>query len=169
MLIYSWLGLNPNSYILTLCNHIHGWDSWMTLFVFGLTVEKNFLLLLYLNNCHPTIKFTMEASNLQVNWLDTTVLLENGKIEINLYFKPTDSYNYLLYSSAHPQKCKDSIPFGQFLRTRRISSKIEDFDRNTLDFSQHFLRRNYPIHLLEEAAIKLFWSYMCSPRGRCGA
>jgi hypothetical protein len=96
----------------------------------------------------------METSKQNVNLLDTTVSIENGELKTNLFCKPTDSHNYLLYSSAHPQKCKDSIPFGQFLRIRRICSKLEDFDKHALEFSQHFLRRNYPLHLIEEALIK---------------
>ena len=84
--------------------------------------------LAHLNDSHPTIKFTMEASKQQVNFLDTTVYVENNLLKTDLYCKPTDSHNYLLYSSAHPQKCKDSIPYGQFLRVRRICTKLEDFD-----------------------------------------
>jgi hypothetical protein len=99
----------------------------------------------YLNNSHPTIKFTMEALPTYISFLDTTVSLVDNKIETDLFCKPTDSHNYLLHSSAHPQKCKDSIPFGQFLRIRRICSNIESFDKHAVTFSEHFLRRNYPL------------------------
>ena len=108
----------------------------------------------HLNSCHPTIKFTMEASNTKVNFLDTTVYKENNQLFTDLYCKPTDSHNYLLYSSAHPQKCKNSIPYGQFLRIRRICTKLEDFDKHVIEFGKHFIRRDYPMHLIEEAAIK---------------
>jgi hypothetical protein len=107
----------------------------------------------YLNQCHPQIKFTMEKSTNSVNFLDTTVKLHNQEIFTDLYCKPTDSHSYLLYSSAHPLKCKQSIPFGQFLRIRRICSHIEDFDKHVVIFANHFLRRGYPNLLIEEAAI----------------
>ena len=45
-----------------------------------------------LNKKHPTITFTAEWSKTQINCLDVTVYLENGKIKTDLYFKP-------LYSS----------------------------------------------------------------------
>jgi hypothetical protein len=88
--------------------------------------------LTHMNDCHPTIKFTMEASKNSVNFLDTTVQLINNQLHTDLFCKPTDSHNYLLYSSAHPRKCKDSIPFGQFLRIRRICSDLDNFDRHVI-------------------------------------
>jgi hypothetical protein len=110
--------------------------------------------LTYLNDCHTHIKFTMEASTKSVNFLDTTVRLDNKIISTDLFCKPTDSHSYLLYSSAHPLKCKQSIPFSQFLRIRRICSNLEDFDKHIVEFSSHFLNRGYPLDLIEEAAIK---------------
>ena len=74
-------------------------------------------------------------------------------LEIDLYCKPTDSHNYLLYNSAHSKKCKESIPYSQFLRIRRICTNIEDYDRHIVMLSKHFLRRGYPLKLLENAAI----------------
>ena len=71
----------------------------------------------YLNACDPSIKLTFEASQESVHFLYTTVILK-GHITTDLYNKPTDSHNYLLYSSAHPRKCKDSIPYNQYLRIR---------------------------------------------------
>ena len=70
-----------------------------------------------------------------------------------MYTKPTDSHNYLYYNSAHPQRCKDSIPYSQFLRVRRICTHNEDFDRNIIELCKHFLRRKYPLELLHQAAI----------------
>jgi hypothetical protein len=110
----------------------------------------------YLNQCHKTIKFTFEHSTEKINFLDTTVKFdESGQLYTTLYCKPTDSHNYLLYDSAHPQHCKNSLPYSQLLRVRRICSHIEDFDLNAIMICQHFLRRKYPISLLEEAVIKV--------------
>ena len=55
--------------------------------------------------------------------------------------KPTDSHDYVLYSSAHPQRCKDSITYSQFLRIRRNSSDIDDFDHNVIFLGKFFLER----------------------------
>ena len=34
-------------------------------------------------------------------------------ISTSVHYKPTDSHSYLHYSSHHPQKCKDGIPFAR--------------------------------------------------------
>ena len=109
----------------------------------------------HMNTRMPSIKFTMEASESQVNFLDTTVRINKttNKIETDLYCKPTDSHNYLLYNSAHPKNCKQSIPYSQFLRIRRICSLTTDYDRHIVTLSSHFIRRGYPLDLLEKAAI----------------
>ena len=48
-----------------------------------------------LNKKHPTIKFTAEWSKTQINFLDVTVYLENGKIKTDLYVNPIDTHQYL--------------------------------------------------------------------------
>ena len=54
----------------------------------------------------PTKKFTAEWSRSQINFLDATVYLANGKIKTDLYVKPTDTHQSLHSSSCHPYHCK---------------------------------------------------------------
>jgi len=119
------------------------------------SLEELDLFVNHMNTRMESIKFTKEVSKIQVNFLDTIVKInqDNNTIETDLYCKPTDSHNYLLYNSAHPKKCKESIPYSQFLRIRRICTNIEDYDRHIVMLSKHFLRRGYPLKLLETAAI----------------
>jgi len=107
----------------------------------------------YLNTRVNTIKFTKEYSPTEVSFLDVMVKIIDGKLETDLYSKPTDSHDYLLYSSAHPQRCKDSIPYSQFLRIRRLCSRIMDFETHVFLLSEHFLRRQYPEDLILDAAV----------------
>ena len=95
----------------------------------------------------------MEKSKDSVCFLDTIVKIVDNRIETDLYSKPTDAHNYLLYNSAHPRNCKDSIPYSQFLRIRRICTKTEDYDKHVIEYCTHFQRRGYPTPLLEKAAI----------------
>ena len=46
----------------------------------------------YLNNIHPTIKFTSERSTTSIPFLDVNNQLHNGKIETDLFCKPTDKH-----------------------------------------------------------------------------
>ena len=73
-----------------------------------------------LNKKHPTIKFTEEWSKTQINFLDVTVYLENGKIKTDLYVKPTDTHQYMHSCSCHPYHCKKGIPDSQTLRLNNI-------------------------------------------------
>jgi len=79
------------------------------------------------------------------------VKIEGCNISTNLYTKPTDSHNYQYYDSAHPQTCKDSIPYSQFLRIRKICTHNTDLDRNVVELCKHFLRRKYPLEHLHQA------------------
>ena len=106
----------------------------------------------HLNAKHKTIKFTEERSTTSINFLDITVnLSKNGEIITSLYCKPTDSHNYLLYSSEHPRHLLRGIPYSQFLCVRRICSNILDFRQNSLMLATHFIRRGYPHKIVSEA------------------
>ena len=48
------------------------------------------------------------------------VYIEGNGLCISVHYKPTDSHIYLLYSSSHPSHVKNSIPYSQFLRLRRL-------------------------------------------------
>ncbi len=106
-----------------------------------------------LNNCHPTIKFTAEISEHSINFLDATITKHGNKLSTKAYSKPTDSHNYLSYQSCHPHHCKQGLPYSQFLRIRRLCSNITDFETKVLDMANHFIRRGYPIHLVQTAML----------------
>ena len=130
-------------------------DDILSIYTKGRKRLENFIN--YLNSCHPSIKFTAEISDIQVNFLDVTIQLnENGILSTSLYCKPTDSHNYLLYDSSHPEHCKNGMPYSQFLRVRRICSTDESFISHSFEMGKHFLRRGYPPDLIENALIKSF-------------
>ena len=107
-----------------------------------------------LNSCHPTIKFTAEISDTNINFLDATITKSGTHLSTKSYTKPTDSHNYLLYSSSHPKHCKQGLPYSQFLRIRRLCTDIDDFDTKVINMGTHFLRRGYPRTLIENAILK---------------
>jgi len=117
-------------------------------------IEELNTFLEHLNTCHPSIKFTNEHSTDKINFLDTTVnVSQDGTLYTSLYCKPTDSHNYLMYDSAHPAHCKDSLPYSQLLRVRRICTRVEDYDLSATMMCKHFYRRKYPPELIEKAVI----------------
>ncbi len=99
-----------------------------------------------------SLKFTATISETQVDFLDTTVKVDDdGKLYTTLYSKPTDTHDYLLYKSAHPKHCKNATPFSQLLRVRKICKKDLDFVENSEKILGHFYRRGYPLDVLKSA------------------
>ena len=95
----------------------------------------------YLNQLHPTIKFTHEVSNSSINFLDTTVKINEERIlYTTLYEKPTDTHLYLHYTSSHHAPCKTKGPYGQFLRLRRICTYDTDFYEQSDKLITYYLK-----------------------------
>ena len=91
----------------------------------------------------------LESSTKHVHFLDININTEsNGKVSTSLNCKPTDSHNYLLFSSEHPRHILNGIPYSKFVRVKRLCSKQEDFLSNCFMLSTHFARRGYPKHLI---------------------
>ena len=49
------------------------------------------------------LSFTVKYSERKLDFLDTTIYLEDSKLEFDVYSKPTDSHFYLLPDSCHPK------------------------------------------------------------------
>ena len=96
----------------------------------------------YLNSLHRSIKFTSQSSRSEIAFLNTMVRFdsESNKIYTSLYTKPTDTYSYLHYTSAHQRSCTDIGPYGQFLRLRRICNKNDDLIDECEKMIHHYLR-----------------------------
>ena len=141
-------GINACDHFLRtrLHNNIHTWfryiDDIFMIWTAGLDNLKIFID--YLNNIHPTIKFTSSHSSTNVSFLDVNVSLTNaGNISTDLYTKPTDKHQHLLYSSCHPLHTKNAVPFSLALRLRRICSTDETFNIRTAQLTTYLLKRGY--------------------------
>ena len=89
-----------------------------------------------------------------MTFLDILIKLEHGIITTDLYTKATDAHSYLQYDSCHPSHCKNSIPFSQFMRLRRICSSDTKFDTQAKQMAKHFKHRGYPKKIIREAQTK---------------
>ena len=72
--------------------------------------EKLSVFVNLLNSSHETIKFTHEVSPSKINFLDVTVLLHNNSIATDLHVKSTETHQYLLSTSCHPNYIKKVNP-----------------------------------------------------------
>jgi hypothetical protein len=105
----------------------------------------------FLNNCHPSIKFEIISSPHKVHFLDTEVSLINGEILTTVYTKPTDTKQYLHFSSCHPPHIFKSIPYSQAIRYKRIISNEDSLDLALQNLSTRFLQRGYPDEIIKDA------------------
>ena len=105
----------------------------------------------FVNSFHPALKFTWEISETSVTFLDVNISVQDNKLATSVHYKPTDSHSYLLYSSSHPSHVKDSIPYSQFFRIRRLCSEDSDFNSKCDEMSNFFFERGYPDSILSKA------------------
>ena len=97
-----------------------------------------------LNNVHETIKFECKHSAKEIPFLDTVIFKNQHKgLSTKLYTKPTDRASYLHKTSYHPKSLKDSIPFGQALRVKRICSEKSDCEEGLKSLKEKFIQRGY--------------------------
>ena len=97
----------------------------------------------FANNFNSAIKFTYEISNQSISFLDILIQLRNGSLTTSVYYKATASHAYLDYRSSHPLGTRNSIPYSQFLRLRRLCSDETDFRTQAKLMASKFINRHY--------------------------
>ena len=122
-----------------------------------------------INKIHPTLKFTMTHTTISgektedrcsceerkaIPFLDTLLQIENGKIEIDLFRKPTDKNQFLLPSSCHPKSTTVNLPYSSALRIVRICTKSETRDRRLNELKNLFMNRGYEESMIEKSIEK---------------
>ena len=111
-----------------------------------------------LNNFTPNLSFTHEASKNCIPFLDLKVKLIDGKLETDLYMKPTDRHQYLHYLSSHPKHTKGSIVYSQILRVNRLCFLEEDFNYRKLNMKEWFIKRGYSEYVIGKETKKVRFS-----------
>lgn len=111
--------------------------------------------LLYLNNCHPSIKFEPTCSTEKVNFLDTVTYITKQVIHTNVYTKPTDKKQYLHFESSHPKHTMKAIPYSQAIRYRRIIDNDDLFFEELETLYSRLRTRGYPDDILNETNEKI--------------
>ncbi|CAN7976819.1 unnamed protein product, partial [Ixodes persulcatus] len=106
------------------------------------------------NSVHSSIRFTHNVSQQAISFLDVTVEIQDNKLSTKLYRKPTDRQQYLNYDSCHPRHCKNSLPYSQAHRYKRICSNEQDFKQNADNLTTALIRQNYPPGVINSAIEK---------------
>ena len=104
-----------------------------------------------LNKKHPLIKFEFKYSQIKIEFLDVLVYKDqNSMLQTAIYRKQTDQQSYLDAQSEHPKSLKDSIPYSQALRIKRICSSQQEFLSHTAKMINQFQTHGYNRSLLEQ-------------------
>ena len=140
--------------------HLKPWVWWRYIddvFLIWEHGEESLLeFLRHLNTLHPTIKFDSPAqySTESLNFLDVTVSRIGDRLKTDLYSKPTDTHQFLEFSSCHPFHTKRSIPYSQTLRLRRICSEDKDFYQRVKELKGYLKARGYDMAMVEKQVLE---------------
>ena len=83
-----------------------------------------------LNSLRPTIKFTFEYFTSKVTYLDINIIKFSDKLKVEPYFKPTNTFSYVLSSSYHYKSVFGGIYRGENIRLLRNSSDESTYLEN---------------------------------------
>ena len=107
-----------------------------------------------LNSLDENIKFTYECSDTSISFLNLFFYKEGGQIKTDIFYKETDSHDYLPFNSCHPRHTKSNIPHTL---SRMICSIVTDPKRRDfrlLELESWLLKAGYPPSLIKAAANK---------------
>ena len=112
--------------------------------------------LITLNNCHPSIQFTMElAVNNTLPFLGMLLMKQRSKITTSVYRKTTNKGLLLHYQSHVDNKYKKSLLKTMLHRAYSLSSTTELFEKECENIRSTFQKLRYPSELIE-ATIRNF-------------
>nr|XP_055053666.1 uncharacterized protein LOC129438772 isoform X1 [Misgurnus anguillicaudatus] len=105
----------------------------------------------FINSNAQSLRFTIEQSAHEMNFLDILVYKERNTLGSTLYRKSTDRNSILHGESFHPITLKRGLPMAQFSRIRRICSKDQDFQVQATDLEKRLKQRLYKPEWIEDA------------------
>ncbi|XP_062609924.1 uncharacterized protein LOC134271725 [Saccostrea cucullata] len=107
-----------------------------------------------LNELDPDIKFTMEKSSTQLPFLDVLICKENNKIATDIFYKSTDTHQYLHFGSSHPRHIKRAIPYNLARRICTIVSEEETRNQRLDELKIFLTDQHYPLSLINDGIRK---------------
>ena len=101
---------------------------------------------------HPSIKFTTEISDKEINFLNTTVYKgERFTTKESLTSAHIlKTFKYTHFSSCNPHRVRKGLIKCETLRLLRINSLVKSFFENIYNFKKLVRARGYPHNLIEK-------------------
>ena len=103
-----------------------------------------------LNNCHPSLSFTMEVEQEgKIPFLGMEITKKDGRLETKVYIKPTNTGLLLHYHSHVDKRYKRSLITTMLNRAYRLSSSWHHFSNECERLKTLFDRLKYPPRLVD--------------------
>ena len=106
------------------------------------------------------IVFTLEESEKilfknshveRLNFLDISIILdEHGTVNTDIYYKPTNSHDYLHFDSFHPQHTLDNIPYCLAKRIIIFCSDDDTMKHRLSELKTLLMQCGYPIKTIDK-------------------
>ena len=113
-----------------------------------------------LNAMDPAIVFTLEESESillkgksaeKLNFLDICIMIDqDGNIQTDIYYKPTNSHDYLHFGSFHPEHTLKNIPYCLAKRIVVFCSEEETMEVRLMELRELLKQCDYPPKLINE-------------------
>ena len=110
--------------------------------------EKLGVLHRILNSLNDNIQLTVETSCVELPFLDVMVKKEGTRLTTDIYYKPTDSFKYLPYTSSNPRHTKNNIPYNLALRICMIIQNREKREQRLQELKYILLSKKYPENVI---------------------
>ena len=118
-----------------------------------------------LNECHPSIQFTMEiAESNKLPFLGMMIEKIDCQLTTSVYRKPTSTGLLLHYQSHVDQRYKRSLLKTMLNRAYRLSSSKDLFAIECEHLKQMFIKLEYPLNLIN-STIATFVDSVAQPHG----
>ena len=153
------------------CTYMRKWDERLLQFRYKPTFYKRFIddgigiwthgldslieFEKYANSIHNNIKVELRWSRSRIEFLDTWLKLENGRVYTDLYVKPTDKQMYVNNNSCHPNNVKKSLAYGLGIRIKRICEKDGDYRQQRKILKTQLHKRGYAGRFIESQLKKV--------------
>ena len=113
------------------------------------------------NSYHQLLKFTYEISESSMIFLDTEIykgkrFKDHGILDIKLYTKPTNTFQYLHRSSAHNASVFKGFIKGECIRYARNTSDPSILQTELNKFKTRLLKRGYSLYEIQPIIQKFF-------------
>ena len=107
-----------------------------------------------INSLDEDLKFIFENPSRSLNFLDIQLKIVSNTLVFDIYYNPTNSFNYLTYSSCHPSQTKNNI--AVFLSKRIINIVIDNREERLRELKKHLIGRNHPPEIIDYTLTKCF-------------